>query len=323
MLTHLIHKGELVPISEAHKLYEYYSPQYLRYVAQEREFTGTFSVTQCLDCPRAVLFKILLPYAVYPDDFAYMILGTRSHLALEKSKEEELAEVSVFSSEANVKGVADYLYKADGTWVLLDTKVWGSYAVVKNLGIEKKLKPMVDEHGNPVLYKTSREGKFKKGQQKMESYFVKNKEKVDNHDVKLQTNMYRVAIEKQRNIKINRLQVFVIVRDGGLLTAMNRGVDRKTYMDDLDLLPDKEVLEFFKNKTSVLTEEMNRLAPLTRKEILSAPPKIGTEREIFSGWKCEHSCPVAMYCDRCKNHPRKAEYSSFVNNPVIDKEFLC
>ncbi len=326
MLSHFIHNNELVPVEDWKKLIPFYSPQYLMMALDEREYDGRISVTQCLRCPREVVFRLLFDYAIDPQDMAFMIVGTKAHAKLESldSKEKDMfteIELSVKLNNIMVKGIADLIFKENDKWTLADNKTWGSFALVKNFGIVSAKRPMIDENGNAVLYKNSRSGHYQKGQPRQETYFYEDPDQAEDFDITMQTNMYRYMWEQSTGNIIDKLRVYVIVRDGGLQVATGRGVFYKTYAKDLKILDDTYIKEFFFKRADYLINTINKLSFANKQEVLDDPPVHGTDQETMGGRICTNSCPVAGFCNICKEHPKKAEYSKFVLDPLLKEHF--
>ena len=138
-------------------LIDNYPTSYLRLCAQERKWTGKPSTTQLIKGTREAYLSLLTDYAIDPAKQAFRIHGQTAHKKLEHNvSEKDYAEFHCDDNE--ITGILDLLENNNGLWYLTDYKTWGSYSVMKTLGIEVKKRPMLDEEGNPVLYKRS--GKY-------------------------------------------------------------------------------------------------------------------------------------------------------------------
>ena len=313
MLTHLIHNDEVIPVVNYRKLVPFFSPSYLRMVIDEREYDGSISVTQCLRCPREVLFRMFFDYAVDPASMVFMIVGTKGHAKLEDNAVSEYQEeqLAMDLDTVKLKGIADLVFMEDGKHTLADYKTWGSYAVAKSFGIVSAKRPAVDSDGVPLTYKRSGYG-YKAGQPKMETYYYEDPEKGDMFNVTMQTNMYRIMFEAQHGIKISKIRLYVIVRDGGLQVATSRGVFYNTYAKEISMLDDMEVSSYFKERATMLKEYIDEYSFLNKEKIVENPPPFGNERELLGGWACEKGCSVAPICAMCTMHPPKADYTKAI-----------
>lgn len=330
MLNKLIHRGKVIDADDWKSLIPFYSPPYIKQIMQERVYTGKISVTTCQRCPRMYIFKQLLPFALSVDDQAFAFLGTRTHKHLEDianeqklGMNEEHLEMSLDDNiSLSITGISDMIFKHDGDYILADHKTWGSYRVALALGLEKKKRPMVDNLGNPILYK--RNGKdHKKGEPRQETYFVENPDKVDLNDVIYQLNMYRIIAERKKIVddNIKMLRVYVIVRDGGLMVATSRGIFYKNYAFDVPIVEDNKIIQFHKEKAEYLTSYLDHHYFDSMKELVKDPPRQGTEAETLNGFLCEKACPVSAYCRLCKDHPKKAEVENDISL-VVNKEYI-
>jgi hypothetical protein len=224
--------------------------------------------------------KVTKPYAIDPDSMAFAIHGTGSHAAIE-AKAKELGIPTELSATGDGRNAIDLLEYENGNLDLLDTKTWGSFKVAKVLGLTKVgRKP--DPSGE--MYKTN--GKWgKAGSPKMVDIYDIVPEEADKWDVAMQLNRYRIMLEDE-NIPINCLRVHAIVRDGGTITAKNRGVYRNTYMIPIPKLNDDEVREYFYMKNEQLVQAINQ-------GYWEEPCSI---KERWDGNRCKNFCEVSSYC---------------------------
>ena len=292
-----------------------YPLSYLAVCADQREWNGKPSTTQLISGTRCEYLKLFTPYAENPAEQAFRILGTKSHKKLEDlTPEGSLSEFKC--SDDEISGIADLLEKQpNGEWWLTDYKTWGSYKVMLGIGLKAKKRPAFREDGKPVLYVKS--GKWgKAGEQKTETYYEPDPKFVDMYEVELQLNRYRIITEKNYNIKISKLKTFAIVRDGGCISAINRGVDKNTYYIDVKILDDNLVNNYFTKKREALLysvegyikDENETWADGRSGEypeegfdfdlIKKHAPQLCTNKETWNGRKCEKFCPVKEICDR-------------------------
>lgn len=257
---------------------------YRRVAARDRKWEGKPSVTQLINGTREEYLKLTKDYAISPDDSAFMIVGTKSHSNLEKSETKEDNLLTEESMEyQGIKGTADLMEQQEnGECWLIDYKVVGAYTVRKLIGYVSTEVPILDENGKPVLLQRGKNA----GKPKTEKVWEVNPDKADYSGYDLQLNMYRLMYESY-GFKIDRLKIFAIVRDGGIMSAVKNGIDKKTYYIDIPIMPAEKVLEFFNFKKSEL---LNHLG----KNILPAPCKA---EECWNGNKCNPKyCNVYHHC---------------------------
>ena len=253
----------------------------LTLIAEEREWHGVPSTTQLLNGTMMEFLKLTKPYAVDPDRRMFMLAGTNHHKSLELAAKELGLPAEVALSID--RDIFDLLEEEDGELVMTDYKLWGSYAVAKALGIVK-----VGEQPDPSgeVYKST--GKWgKAGSPKMVPIFQRNASQADNADVELQQNRYRVKLA-EKGIQLKRMQIQVIVRDGGLAIATSRGITRNSYRIPIKKIEDDVVTAFFAAKESAL---LSALAMGKWEQPCS-------EAECWEGKRCQDYCDVACYCPK-------------------------
>ncbi len=273
-------------------LIEHYPLTYLQMVANERPWSGTPSVTQLLKGSRQAYLELTEDYAVDPDDAAFRVLGTKAHLNLE-TQQYQLTEVDLLVDD--IKGTSDLLEPAPANrlW-LTDYKTWGSFPVMRALGIEMVDVPQFwEDSGNPIVYKSGKRA----GQQKTRKE-PRQTNKPDYRDVQLQVNKYRImarahldALGDDRQITIMR--VFVVVRDGGTGSARQRGVLTNTASIQIPPMDDAVVQRYFERKQAALLGALDSG---------DAPPPC-SEDESWQGRKCQRYCPVAEHCAKLGDNP--------------------
>lgn len=284
-------------------LIDRYPTPYLRQCIDEREWTGRPSVTQCLNGTRLEYLRILTDFAVDPDDAAFRIVGTRGHGRLEdKAGKDDFAEVKF---AGDITGMADLLEPdsaAPGEHILTDYKVWGSFRIKRMRPVVERTRPLLDEHGEPVLYK--RAGKYGgPGDPKQEVYYIPDPDsRRDLMDADWQVNKYRQLAEEHLGVKISRMRIFVPVRDGGMRAARDNGVDTKTVMIDVLPIDDEKVTEYFDRKAKALGGAMQGYAISIAaghddvKALVDNMPDACTKEEAWDGRRCQDFCDVADAC---------------------------
>lgn len=279
-LTHFKVGGELIPVKDAMggALSFKYPGAYLRTVAGERKVEekpgSKLHVTQLLRGTRENYLRMLVDYAEDPDEGAFLVVGSSAHVLL-ANHAGDMDEAEKAFPDEDVTGTLDML-EEDGT--LIDYKTWGSYAVVKALGIIK-------------------EGKGK------DAVYSRDPDRADLKDLELQMNRYRMYAEKA-GLEVKRMKCFVVVRDGGLQIARTRGVDQKTYYLDVPFVDDEKVDEYFDRKRKELLEHLVKRSVLADSEGITqeeatkggAPPAC-TSKECWDGNKCKGYCAVADVCE--------------------------
>lgn len=241
----------------------------LRMIADVRVWNGKPSVTQLLKGTRESYLEIIYPYYINPQDAIFRIIGTKAHAELDKyTADNEIGEIRL--ELEGITGAFDYY--EDGC--LYDSKTYGSYKVMKCLGIE-----MVDEPTGEV-YKTGP----KKGQTKTKK--VARQGIPDLDEQKLQLNMYRLMLEDS-GFPVKKMFLDIAVRDGGIQVATTRGVKQNAYLIEVPHMDDSEVLTYFRSKRDAL---------LTALKNIQLPPPCSID-ERWQGRKCQSYCNVAEWCD--------------------------
>jgi hypothetical protein len=244
----------------------------LRLVAEQRPWEGKPSTTQLLKGTREAYLEIIHDDLTEdPKSQMFRILGTKGHGLLEQFTEgAEISETRLHDEFAS--GKFDFYDPADK--ILYDYKTWGSYKVMKALGIE-----MVDE-GTGEFYKTG----AKKGLEK--THKVPKLGKPDMWEAELQLNHYRLFIEAA-GLPVEQMYIEAITRDGGTYSANSRGIKENAYLIPVKRLPDDEVHSYFKAKSQALLKAL---------ETNTIPDRC-SDLEDWDGRKCKDYCLVADYCD--------------------------
>jgi hypothetical protein len=214
-----------------------------------------------------------------------MAFGTNTHgkLSLREYTENILAEEHFDDGE--VKGTPDCLEEdefREGYYILSDYKTWGSYKVARALGMSHITIPLLDDKGNPVLYVRGK----KKGKQKFGKKFSVDPRSADVYAEALQTNRYRMLVEKN-GFPVSRIQIQALVRDGGTWLAEDkRGLKNNIYMIDIPLLQNERVLKYYRK----LSGEVEKARGTGYVRRCSA-------WETWNGLRCERFCDVYYDCE--------------------------
>ncbi|KKN74236.1 hypothetical protein LCGC14_0393220 [marine sediment metagenome] len=253
---------------------------YLRRISQEREWNGVASTTQLINGTMYEFLKLTQPYVADPDKRAFMVQGSLHHESMEEmAKELGLPSEVALSLD---RDIFDLLEPDEaGGWTLSDYKLWGSYRVAKALGIVVTGK--VPDPTGAVYKSSSKWGKA--GTPKMILTFKQSPKDADNWETDLQLNRYRVMLE-ERGIKVNRMQVQVTVRDGGLAIAVGRGLDRNTYKITIPELDNELVLSYFQDKADALEKALAD----------GKWDRPCNEKECWDGVRCRDYCELARNC---------------------------
>jgi hypothetical protein len=253
-------------------------------ISHQREWNGKPSTTQLINGTRLAYLQIKKDYAVKPFDRAFALLGTRHHTRLDKVAQ-KLNALSEEKLEGDDTGILDLLvpdeavdYEAYELW---DYKTAGSFKVAKALGLVGKKVP----EPNGEVYKSS--GKWgKAGTPKMVTVWERDPATVDMWEWEYQDNNYRLKIEAC-GFPISKMFNQITVRDGGTITATNRGITENIYKIPIRRLPDEQVREYFRVKREAL------LGFLSNGKF---PPPCNNA-ESWNGRRCKGFCDVAEFCD--------------------------
>ncbi len=193
-------------------------------ISQQREWTGTASVTQLIKPTRIAYLEIVKDYDADPDDFAFMIYGTLLHKRLEviNKKLEGLSEHRIYGP---VSGAFDRLEPdelKEGWYKLIDFKLTGASAIAKALGLNGK--------------------------------------EPDAGEWELQLNKYCGLIEDDPELSelfpISRLLIQATVRDSGLRQIQSLGIPKRMPLIPVKRLDKDFVKEYFSNKDLLLHQAL-------------------------------------------------------------------
>ncbi len=299
--THFLIDGRRVEFDDP-RLEGMFPRAYIELVKSERPWTGKPSVTQLLLGTREAFLRIVTDYGVEPDGAAYRVLGTLGHAVLAESALDP-AEIQLV--EGDETGTADVLERHGDGWWLTDYKVWGSFKVMQALGaaVEKR---QVEELGKPVF--------FKNGNPKTRNVVVLDPSRADPGEVVMQLNRYASKVEAEKRLRVDRLMLCMIVRDGGTQSARARGIDKHVYYVEVPRLERAQVDGAFEERGHALLQALQAHRELVEsgwpaeKALTEAMPPICSDKENWGGKKClDGYCPVAAACARYGGHPRAAE----------------
>lgn len=254
---------------------------YLRHISNQRPFTKV-SPSSAGNGARMIYLKAIHEYAIAPYAMTWAVLGTAVHGLLAKHGITNNTLEEQFLQAADIEGTADLLEIDEmfpESYVLTDYKTFGSYKVAKCLGLEAHNEAIIDNRGNPVLLKSGKN----KGKPKTKKVFTPTG-KPDLANEMLQLNQYRILFELA-GFPISRMQLQVIVRDGGLYIAKSRGVFENLYIIPILRMKDSDVVCFYANLQKQVDEAF---------KIGWAPRCSGTES--WDGRRCDGYCEIRKYC---------------------------
>jgi hypothetical protein len=254
---------------------------YLRHVSNQRPFTKV-SPSSAGNGARMIYLKAIHEYAIAPYAMTWAVLGTAVHGLLAKHGITNNTLEEQFLQAANIKGTADLLEmdeRSPGAFCLTDYKTFGSYKVAKCLGVEKVERFQWDEKGNLILLKSGKN----KGKPKTKKVFTPTG-KPDLANEMLQLNQYRILFESS-GFPVSRMQLQVIVRDGGLYIAKSRGVFENLYIIPIPRMKDSDVVCFYANLQKQVDEAFK----------IGWAPKC-SDAESWGGRRCEGYCEIVEHC---------------------------
>jgi hypothetical protein len=272
-----------------------------------REWSGKPSTTQLLNGTMLEYLKIKHGYAITPRDSAYALLGSTHHKQLAAVQVPGMIiETPVEGANVDITGIPDLLEPVDdeeNLYNLVDYKTYGSYKVVKLLGIESFNTPSPTE-------RYQRAGRWgPAGTPKQIKRFKINPSLIDDADVALQLNHYRLLAEQQ-GYKIKDMLLQITVRDGGTQVAKSRGITESIYYPvPVRRIDDKEVRAFFEAKRLNLLHHLDD----------NSMPEPCNDEEAWGGRRCMAYCEVADLCPRGVIEKGRAKYSQTVAVPGIPK----
>jgi hypothetical protein len=250
-------------------------------MSEERVWNGKPSTTQLINGTMYTFLQLTKPYYADPDKRMFMIQGTKHHQELDKiARQLGMASEVALSID---RDIFDLIVWTGKGLALVDRKMWGSFKVAKALGIVEVGK-IADPNGE--VYKSS--GKWgKAGEPKMIPSFGIDLTKTDNWEAELQLNRYRIMLQ-DLGVKVVDMYLRVLVRDGGLYIAKDRGITRNSYKIPVKFLPDDKVRDYFNFKEGQLKLALNQ-------GYWDTPCTVD---ESWGGVKCKDYCEVWDYCNK-------------------------
>lgn len=255
------------------------SSRSLMALAEQRTWNGTPSTTQLLRGTREAYLTITKDYPVDPQDMIFALFGTRVHAKLE-----QYAPEGTSSEDRLYDEISSGAYDFYDHGVLVDNKTYGSYAVAKTLGLTETLV----EDG---VYKSSRAGKYQKGDKKFKKVYVEGGIH-KRFDLMVQLNDYRMKLEKH-GMPVTKMLCEIIVRDGGTFIAQSRGVTQRALLVVINKISDIWISRYMCRKAELLHKALasNILPPVCK------PRERWYDKKTCRSGKCARFCAVRYHCD--------------------------
>jgi len=248
----------------------------LKEMSKQRPANRKPSTTELLKGTLEAYLERTFDYYIDPQKRAFALVGTLQHAKLEGNTEKENAEILM--EIEGITGIAD-LYDPK-TKTLTDYKNTGSFKAAKVLGITYDV---IDDPDGEVYKRSGKWGHA--GQPKQVKFYYQDKNKAEFGDWAWQLNLYRMMIEKNGQT-VEQMHILMIVRDGGLKVARERGIKNNIYLVEIPFIPNEQVFNKFIPKRDALLNALK-----TGKGLPQC-----TEEERWKGNKCKYYCEVAKYC---------------------------
>ena len=259
---------------------------YLRLIGFDRKWEGV-SPSAVGNGARMLYLKAITDYIIDPEQRVWAAFGTSTHEKLSIHSYNVLSEEKL--SDDRMKGIADLLEEDEekpGYYLLYDYKIWGSYKVARALGIttETVEETILDEKGKPVILKSGPN----KGQPKTRKkrIITQDQSNIDLKAEEYQLNRYRIFFERT-GFPISKIQIQILVRDGGLYTAKNRGIEKNKYLIPIKRLITDEVLRSYQELSAKVNQAFK-----------TGYTKHCNNWESWDRRRCEKFCEVSEACQK-------------------------
>jgi len=261
----------------------------LKRMAQQREWTGLPSTTQCISGTRCEYLKIKHTYAVNPQDLVFALFGTGVHSVLEQVELEGAVSEERLSSEHS-SGAYD-LYDEEEGGILYDVKTYGSYKTQKVLGLKKVKVPILDENG--------KQRKYRNGRLMFNTYWEIGRR--ERSELAYQLNDYRMKLEANGK-PVKAIIAEIITRDAGTHSARDRGIFTNAQLVKINKISDRWIGRYFAKKSNDLIHavETDTMPPVCKPKERWGGKRIKNPDGTYThtpGMKCERFCPVWMHCE--------------------------
>ena len=236
-----------------------FSLTYLRVAASDRIWKGKPSTTMLLpeNGLRYIWLKIKYPYYIKPEDKAFSILGTWSHDKLDRwAKKLGITSEFIFKNQ-EITGILDRLEPSpiDDTFWLYDNKTWGSFSI----------------------------GKADNGEKENSIY------QLNNYRIKAENSLELSELMKTK-IKISRMFIEVIIRDGGIskqdFSTKKYSYIPRTKRIEIPIWEDNKIIDYFKARSEALLNYID-------KDII---PPVCSNVENWNWKRCKKFCEPYQHC---------------------------
>lgn len=242
----------------------------LRLIAEQRIWNGTPSTTQLLKGTREAYLEIVEDYTIDPQQALFRVHGTKAHALLDQfTGDNELGEIRL--TDDRCSGQFDFY--DDG--VLYDSKTWGSYKIMKALGMYQV------EIDTGIVYKTG----SKKGLPKIKKEWRDDGRK-DRLDTAIQMNDYRMKLESA-GFPVHTMIIEALCRDGNSYIAKSRGIEQNGFLIPINRISDRWISRYINAKAKALK---------TALETGEVPPLCRPRETWKNRTKCEKYCNVSEKC---------------------------
>lgn len=246
----------------------------LRAIADQRPWKGKPSTTQLIKGTREAYLELTTDYPIDPQGALFRVRGSRGHATLEKFVgPDELSELRLHGEHSS--GMFD-LYD-ETTRTLYDDKFWGSYKIMRALGLHQVDVPTGE------FYKTDCKS-GKKGDPKTRKEWLPGGYR-DCFDTAVQLNDYRIKLEAL-GFPVEQMVIEAIARDGNCWIAQKRGIQQNGVLIPINRISDHWVGMYMRKKAELLLRALE----------LGKVPSVCKPRETWHGKKCERYCDVREMC---------------------------
>ena len=237
---------------------------------------GKFSVTTLIKPTRQVYLETKYDFAINPLSTVASMIGTNSHLMIEKNCPCGWLAEARFDSEIS-SGSPDAVDLKNG--ILWDSKFYGAYKISQVLGYRPKWK-LVGKYVRGV----------NKGKDKWIQEFAPGGVR-DVMDIAKQLSYYKVLLE-EHNIKINKINASVFIRSGLDKTAKSYGLTKVNYTVPIFPLSTYLIKKYFQMKYDRLTKA---LETDTMPKVCSKKDRWDNSKS-YPDRKCNDYCNINKYC---------------------------
>ena len=281
-----------------------YPLPYLVAAGKIREWDGHLHVTDLYNGERETFLKYNTFYSIDPDKQAFAIAGTFKHNIMEDPTNPFHEKAILYR---NIKGSLDLLNdKGNGVYWLDDYKNQGAFAVRKFKGWQKRPVQIMDDFGVPLFLKSGPN----KGKPKTKLEWYLDPATADRSQYEFQLNIYKKAVEESLDITVSKLNIFFMLRDGGLKATTDQGLNKNTYYEEVKILDDDTINRYIDSKSGTAQKIIDFQATEGEAQderwesLKKLCPPLCSEKERWYdpatkiSKKCKDYCPVSELCGR-------------------------